>query len=45
MQEFLKIINILHDNRNKLIITEISNFSILTDDCGINSFDLTDSQL
>jgi len=42
MEEILKIINTVLDNRNKLIITEISKSSTLRDDCGMDSLDLAD---
>jgi acyl carrier protein len=42
MEEILKIINTVLDNRDKLIITEISKSSTLRDDCGMDSLDLAD---
>ena len=42
MKEILKIINIVLDNRDKSIITEISKSSTLRDDFGMDSLDLAD---
>jgi acyl carrier protein len=42
MEKILKIINTVLDNRDKLLIKEISEFSTLRNDCGLDSLDLAD---
>jgi acyl carrier protein len=42
MEEILQIINTVLENRNKLIIKDISNSSDLRNDCGLDSLDLAE---
>ncbi len=42
MEKILQIINTVLDNRNKLIIKDISNSSDLRNDCGLDSLDLAE---
>lgn len=42
MEKILQIINTVLDNRNKLIIKDISNSSDLRSDCGLDSLDLAE---
>jgi acyl carrier protein len=42
MEKILKILNTVLDNRDKLLIKEISEFSTLRNDCGLDSLDLAD---
>ena len=42
MENILKIINIVLDNRDKLGISEISKSSHLRNDCGLDSLDLAE---
>tara|TARA_B100000787_G_C16182001_1_gene292391 strand:+ start:757 stop:978 length:222 start_codon:yes stop_codon:yes gene_type:complete len=42
MNELLKIINVVLDNRDKLAVSEISKSSNLRNDCGLDSLDLAE---
>ena len=42
MKKLLEIINIVLDNRNKLLITDISESSDLRNDCSLDSLDLAE---
>jgi acyl carrier protein len=42
MEELLKIINVVLDNRDKLAVSEISKSSNLRNDCGLDSLDLAE---
>lgn len=42
MEELLKIINTVLDNRDKVSISEISENTSLRNDCGMDSLDLAD---
>jgi acyl carrier protein len=42
MENILKIINIVLDNRDKLRISKISKSSHLRNDCGLDSLDLAE---
>ena len=42
MEKILQIINTVLENRNKLIIKDISNSSDLRNDCGLDSLDLAE---
>ena len=42
MENILKIINVVLQNRDKLVISEISKLSHLRNDCGLDSLDLAE---
>ena len=42
IEELLKIINTVLDNRDKVLISEISENTSLRDGCGMDSLDLAD---